>query len=103
MLVIFWSNLNNAFTVKSNAVNVTGPVKILYIKHHTHAESSVSAQCLLKKKKKQKDLPGGSDCKASADSAEDPGLISGSGRSPGEGNGNPLQYSCHPPQKRGSK
>ena len=24
----------------------------------------------------------------------DPGLISGSGRSPGEGNGNPLQYSC---------
>ena len=26
--------------------------------------------------------------------AEDPGLIPGSGRSPGEGNGNPLQYSC---------
>ena len=24
----------------------------------------------------------------------DPGLIPGSGRSPGEGNGNPLQYSC---------
>ena len=27
-------------------------------------------------------------------SAEDPGLIPRSGRSPGEGNGNPLQYSC---------
>ena len=26
--------------------------------------------------------------------AEDPGLIPGPGRSPGEGNGNPLQYSC---------
>ena len=26
--------------------------------------------------------------------AEDPGWISGLGRSPGEGNGNPLQYSC---------
>ena len=26
--------------------------------------------------------------------AEDSGLIPGSGRSPGEGNGNPLQYSC---------
>ena len=26
--------------------------------------------------------------------AEDPGLIPGLGRSPGEGNGNPLQYSC---------
>ena len=36
----------------------------------------------------------GSDGKASAYNAEDPGLIPGSGRSPGEGNGNPLQYSC---------
>ena len=30
----------------------------------------------------------------SACSAGDPGLIPGSGRSSGEGNGNPLQYSC---------
>ena len=36
----------------------------------------------------------GSDGKASACSAEDPGSITGSGRSPGEGNGHPLQYSC---------
>ena len=36
----------------------------------------------------------GSDGKESACSAEDPGSIPGSGRSPGEGNGNPLQYSC---------
>ena len=39
-------------------------------------------------------LPGGSDGKASACNAGDPGSIPGSGRSPGEGNGNPLQYSC---------
>ena len=32
--------------------------------------------------------------KESACNAGDPGLIPGSGRSPGEGNGNPLQYSC---------
>ena len=38
--------------------------------------------------------PGGSDGKASACSARDPGPIPGSGRSPGEGNGNLLQYSC---------
>ena len=38
--------------------------------------------------------PGGSDGKESACSAGGPGLIPGSGRSPGEGNGNPLQYSC---------
>ena len=39
-------------------------------------------------------FPGGSDGKASACNAGDLGLISGLGRSPGEGNGNPLQYSC---------
>ena len=40
------------------------------------------------------DFPGGPDGKASACSAGDPGSIPGSGRSPGEGHGNPLQYSC---------
>ena len=35
-------------------------------------------------------FPGGSDGKASACNAGDPGSISGSGRSPAEGNGNPL-------------
>ena len=39
-------------------------------------------------------FPGGSDGKESACSAGDMGLIPGSGRSPGEGNDNPLQYSC---------
>ena len=39
-------------------------------------------------------FPGGSDSKESAYNAGDPGLIPGSRRSPGEGNGNPLQYSC---------
>ena len=38
--------------------------------------------------------PGDSDGKASACNTRDPGLILGLGRSPGEGNGNPLQYSC---------
>ena len=40
------------------------------------------------------DFPGGSEVKASACNAGDLGLIPGSGRSPGEGNGHPLQYSC---------
>ena len=39
-------------------------------------------------------FPGGSEVKASACNAGDLGSIPGSGRSPGEGNGNPLQYSC---------
>ena len=40
------------------------------------------------------DFPGGSDGKASVCNAGDPGWIPGLGRSPGEGNGSPLQYSC---------
>ena len=39
-------------------------------------------------------FPGGSEVKASACYAGDLGLIPGSGRSPGKGNGNPLQDSC---------
>ena len=39
-------------------------------------------------------FPGGSEVKASACNAGDLGSIPGLGRSPGEGNGNPLQYSC---------
>ena len=39
-------------------------------------------------------FPGGSDGKEFACNAGDPGLLPRSGRSPGEGHGNPLQYSC---------
>ena len=53
--------------------------KLLYIKK--------TIRCLL-------GSPGGSDCKASACNVGDPGLSPGSGRTPGEGNGNQLQYSC---------
>ena len=48
-------------------------------------------------------FPGGSDSKASAYNAGDPGSIPGLERSPGEGNGNPLQYSClENPMDRGA-
>ena len=39
---------------------------------------------------RQQGFPGGSDSKVSARNVGDPGLIPGSGRYPGEGNGNPL-------------
>ena len=39
-------------------------------------------------------FPGGSDGKKSAYNAGEPVSVPGSGRSPGEGNGNPIQYSC---------
>ena len=43
--------------------------------------------------KTEKGFPGASNSKESACNVGDPGLIPGYGRSPGEGNGNPLQYS----------
>ena len=46
------------------------------------------------------DFPGGSDGKASVYNAGDRGSTPGSGRSPGEGNGNPLQYYCLEKWKR---
>ena len=48
-------------------------------------------------------FPGGSEVKNSPANAGDTGLIPGSGRFPGEGNGNPLQYSClENPMDRGA-
>ena len=56
----------------------------LYIYIHTHIHTHTQELV----------FPGGSDSKESACNARDPGSIPGSVRSPGEGNGNPLQYSC---------
>ena len=48
-------------------------------------------------------FPGRSEVKVSACNAGDRGSIPGSGRSPGEGNGNPLQYYClENPMDRGA-
>ena len=50
-----------------------------------------------------KGFPGDSEGKVSACNAGDPGSIPGQGRFPGEGNGNPLQYSClENPMDRGA-
>ena len=49
------------------------------------------------------DFPSGLEGKASACNEGDRGSIPGSGRSPGEGNGNPFQYSClENPMDRGA-
>ena len=49
------------------------------------------------------DFPGGSVVKNPPANAEDPGSIPGSGRCPGRGNDNPLQYSClENPMDRGA-
>ena len=68
-------------------------IQVRYLWHIHSSEKST------KKKIKRhwtgiRGFPGGSNGKVSAHNAGDPGLISGSARFPGEGNGNPLQYSC---------
>jgi len=55
------------------------------------------------RKANSRELPYSSNGKESACSAGDPGSIHGSGRSSGEGNGSPLQYSClENPKDRGA-
>ena len=54
----------------------------------------VTAAMKLKDAYSLEGFPGSSDGKASAYNERDPGSIPGWERSPGEGNGNPLQYSC---------
>ena len=68
-----------------------GKLSVIYTYMHTHAHTHTEG------------FPGGSDSKESACNEGDPGSIPGSGRSPGEGNGNPLQYSClENPMDRGA-
>ena len=60
----------------------------VYTHTHTHKHTHIYIYNIYK------GFPGGSDGKDSACNAGDQGLNPGSGRSPGEGNGDPLLYSC---------
>ena len=68
--------------------------RIFLLKASAQQRIICSADCMQAGDKQRKGFPGGSDGKESACNAEDPGLIPGLGRSPGKGNGYPLQYSC---------
>ena len=67
---------------------------------HSKSKAELFFHCKLPKKQNLEiviysgNFPGGSGGKASTHNAGDLGSIPGSGRSPGEGSGNPLQYSC---------
>ena len=68
------------------AITKKYPLKLLYFRCHSIFYHNYYLLCF--------GFPGGSDGKESICNVGDLGLIPGSGRSPGEGNGNPLQYSC---------
>ena len=68
------------------------------MKCHTIVETSLEKLSIF-----NKPFPGSSEVKVSACNAGDLGSIPGLGRSPGDGNGNPLQYSClEDPMDRGA-
>ena len=72
---------------------VQGTPKSL-LQHHSSRASILWHSAFFMVQLSTMSFPGGSDSKASACNAGDLGSIPGLGRSPGEGNGNPLQYSC---------
>jgi len=72
---------------------VQGTLKSLF-QHHSSKASILQRSAFFMVQLLHPYIPGGSDSKESACSVEDPGLTLQSGRSPGEGNGYPLQCSC---------
>ena len=66
---------------------------IMYIKIKKHIKTIIYMELSLLSYEVL-DFPGCSDCKKPASNTGDSGLIPGLGRSPGEKNGYPLQYSC---------
>ena len=74
------------------------------MKQYYHKLSDIKYHSLIKGLKYYfMDSPSGSDGKVSVYNEGDPGSIPGSGRSSGEGNGNPLQYYClENPMDRGA-
>ena len=71
------------------------PLPCFFLRQKKKSSSSVERSLLLSTSSQYVwGFPGGSDTKASACNAGDPDSIPRSGRSSGEGNANPLQYSC---------
>ena len=68
--------------------------KELEMTEHTHAWWRHREKSVFEALSGSEGFPGGSEAKVSACNVGDLGSIPGSGRSPGEGNGNTLQYSC---------
>ena len=80
-----------------NSTEFMSMIKLLFYISKSFRESCYTAmdnQKMINSSFLWLDFPGGSEVKASACNAGDLGLVPGSGRSPEEGNSNPLQYSC---------
>ena len=84
----FWKGIPHFHFIQDSAISVAVPICI---------------KTRFRPGFRRLDFPGGSDGKTSAYNAGDLGSIPGPGRSPGEGNSNPLQYTClENPMDRGA-
>ena len=89
--------INTIFVFSSNYIypsSTSGKKLILILKWINKKTSHLISNSLNQIRGASVDFAGGSDGKESAYSAGDTGSVPGLGRSPGEGNGNPLQCSC---------
>ena len=99
-LLVFWTNPATSFSFKCIWISFSGihfPCLLWLDYFSLYSQSSFQVYfwlLLLILFLVFLDFPGGLDSKVSAYNAGDPGSIPGPGRSPGKGNGNPLQYSC---------
>ena len=85
IFIFTWERNQTIFTIFPRVILTP----LLSIRKINHLESLKDVSLV-----HQQHFPGGSEGKASVYKAGDLGSIPGSGRFPGEGNGNPLQYSC---------
>ena len=87
--------LNHCFRLLCEPIVLPPPsqVPLLPLELPSELEAAL-VQSLQPEHSRTLSFPGGSEVEASACNVGDRGSIPGSGRSPGEGNGNPLQYSC---------
>ena len=91
--LVFSSNSSNPHLISSSPSDSAAPLLEHQINSKIQSKKHVSSQVALVVKNPP----------ANARDVRDPGLIPGSGRSPGEGNGNPLLYSClENPMDRGA-
>ena len=92
VLLIFLYNLLRTALLLLPSLHIDPRLQVLteILAFSLHFLALLNLGCILQ----SIELPGGSYGKASAYNEGDPGSIPGLGRSPGDGKGNPLQYSC---------
>ena len=95
-----WKAVSKTKTVSATGLLRASAMLVLIVASKPVLETATLSTPVVSWLFREKGFPGGSDSKEFAGSVGDPGLIPGSRRASGQGNSNPLQYSC--PEEPGS-